>query len=116
MKLANAHILLLFLVAFSYSQSTAEQLLSHPYESVCGRPLADGKVYDYREGQISSITKDNELVFQQQELNGSRKIETIRIRLVGVALKNSDLRLNAFLKKTLVNRDVMIAGNKRDTA
>lgn len=116
MRSAGTIIFLLFLTAIIDAQTVAEQLLSNPNEAVCGKPLADGKVYDYREGRVSSITAENKLVFEQNELNGSPKVETLRIRLAGIDLKIGDVRLNTFLKKNLIGRDVTVAGNKRNTS
>jgi hypothetical protein len=116
MKVMGIGILLLFLRAIVNAQSTAEQLLSNPFESVCGKPLTDGKVYDYREGRISDITKDNVLMFQQNESNGSAKIENLMVRLAGIGLNVGGVRLNAFLKRALVGKDIVVAGNKRNAS
>lgn len=116
MRSVGIYIFLFFLAAGVHGQSVADQLLSNPYESVCGKPLADGRVYDYREGRISSVTKDNVLIFQQNDLNGSPKIENLRVRLAGIDSKAGGVRLNTFLKRQLVGRDVVVAGNKRSTA
>lgn len=116
MRSASTIIFLLFLAATIDAQTVAEQLLSNPNEAVCGKPLADGKVYDYREGRVSTITKENDLIFKQNELNGSPRVETLKIRLVGIDSKIGGVRLNAFLKKTVIGRDAVVAGNKRNVS
>lgn len=113
MRLTIITFIFLILSTFAFSQSVAEQLLSNEYEAACGKPLADGKVYDYRAGRITSVTKDNVLVFRQRELNGDEKVETIGVQLAGIGVKTSSSLLNNFLRKNMVGKDVVIAGNKR---
>ena len=107
--------LLIFLGVSVTAQSVAEQLLANPYESTCGKPLS-GEVFDYREGRISSVTRDNILTFQQVRLNGDPKVENLRVRLVGVDADNGGIRLNVYLRKSIVGKNVTIAGNKKSAS
>lgn len=113
MKLAISGILLIFFAAAISAQSVASELLANPYETACGKPLSDGKVYDFREGRVTGITKDNILVFEQSDVNGSSKTETLRVRLAGIASNGGDDKLNTLLTRELVRQEVVVVGNKK---
>ena len=115
MKSAVVLILLCFASAVA-AQTAAEQLLSNEFEAACGKPLADGKIYDFREGRVSSVSKDNELLLEQSTLNGEPKTETLRVRLAGIDSNAGGVRLNATLKKMLLGKKVIVAGNKKDAS
>ena len=94
--------------------SVAEGLLSNPYESVCGKPLADGKVYDFREGKVTKLAPGNRLVFEQVSLNGDDRKANYLIQLAGINTKENEAALAKLLAKSVVGKDVIAAGNLKE--
>lgn len=94
--------------------SLAEELLSNPYESVCGKPHADGKVYDFREGKVTKLAPGNQLVFEQASLNGDDRKATYLINLVGINVKENSPALTQLLTKNVVGKEVVVAGNPKE--
>lgn len=107
-------IFLLGLSSFTIAtaqNSIAQKLVSNEYEAECGKPLSDGKVFDYREGKVTKIVDGNKIEFQQRDLNGEEKKATYLVQLAGVNSKDDNAGLLKFLKEKILGKNVMVAGN-----
>lgn len=104
----------LSIIAAIGQTSVAEGLLSNPYESICGKPQADGKAYDFREGKVTKLAPGNQLVFEQASLNGDDRKATYLMKLAGINVKENAASLTQLLAKNVVGKEVVVAGNTKE--
>lgn len=114
MKLIGIFIIVLLTFVATFAQkSLAEELTQNEFEAECGKPMSDGKIFDYREGKVVRLAEGNKLVFQQREVNGVEKSATLVIHMAGINTQVNAPALAKFLSNKVVDQDATIAGNLR---
>lgn len=111
MKNILLFLVVLFLCGISFAQENYREGL---FNDGCGNPLVESQSYESREGKITKIINANTIIFEQSVLNGNKEKATHTIELAGIDSSKNRTKIIEFLKKHILNQEVLVTGNLRN--